>query len=159
MRAFPIRSLQVALAKEVAKHTESCLNSTNEELRADLLLVLLGCVLQVQEAETTNNTVVDEQEVQHIAGIAIQCFLSATVQDVQDAALDILRYLPARTINEIHFVVTQAEQAQDLQVRGAYCEALRYAQPEDDIAKKVLEKVGKDAQVAQVREAARRALR
>ena len=78
-----------------------------------------------------------------------------------DAALDVLRYLPAHIENEICFVIEGAEQAhyeQKAQVRDAYCDALERARPLKD-EWDVLERLGMQSQVKAVRDATEKALK
>lgn len=125
------------------------------DLLPDALLILLGRILQIQKIESMGKEV--EQEVQHIVQ-AITLYLTSTTDDVRNAALDILRYLPVRTEHEIRFVVSGAEQAQNKQIRDAYCYALHYAQPLGENEEQVLREMDKRSQIEEVHEAVESAL-
>lgn len=128
------------------------------DLQIDLLLILLGRILQIGEDSVDTSA---EQKVQQEIRQIIQTitpYFTSTTDDVRDAALDILRYLLARSGDEIRFVIEGAEQAKDEQVRDAYCYALRYARPLGKSERNTLERMGKGSQVKAVREATEGAL-
>ncbi len=79
-------------------------------------------------------------------------FTSEGDERVREAALDILRYLPARSVREIQLALDVAEDAGDRAVQLACALALQYAQPETPDAWNALE-AGKGSRVDAVREA------
>ncbi len=75
----------------------------DEEECVELLTILLGRVLQIVEAEEKGKLA--EDEVQYIVQCIHPAFTSASDERVREAALDIVRYLPARSAREIQFVL------------------------------------------------------
>ena len=81
-----------------------------------------------------------EREVQQIVGCVYPAFAGANDVIVRECALDILRYLPARSASEIEFVLQLADETTDKRVQAACAEALEYAEPETEEAWAALEK-------------------
>jgi hypothetical protein len=92
----------------------------------DILTILLGRVLQIQEARELGNPV--EAELQQIKQVACTGLVSSSNNEVCEAALDIIRYLPARSVNEIKFVLQLTEEA-DIRIQQACADALERARP------------------------------
>lgn len=125
------------------------------ELQPDLLQILLGRIIQMQEMENIGKEF--EEEVQLIIQ-TVTPYLTSTAPDLHYAALNVLRYIPTRTENEIRFVVMGAEQTEDKQVRDAYCSALQKAQPIGESEEQMIKEIGKLSPVAEVRMAVERNL-
>ena len=145
----------------ITEFTQICLVRIpyeSSEVQVDLLLILLGRILQIgEDAPDTSPEQKTQQEIHYIVQ-QITPFCTSTNDDVRDAALDILPYLPVRTEHEIRFVIEGAEQAKDGQVRDAYCDALRRARPlksEWDM----LKRMGMQSQVKGVRAATEEAMK
>jgi hypothetical protein len=115
-----------------------------------LLTILLGRILHIEEAEEMGSEV--EREVQTIIQAISPTFTQGMEELVGEAALDILRYLPLRTANEISYVLDFVGKAEDEQVQAAVAQALKYAKPKTEEAKQALS-VGKNSPVEAVRKA------
>ena len=122
--------------------------------RAELLTLLLGRVLQIQEAGEPDAETA--QEVRDIVQAA-QPYYATADSDTQEAALDILCYLPARSEHEIVYVLDLAQQTRDDEMQQAYAHALEYAEPATDAAWAVLEDARK-SNIKAIREAVERRL-
>jgi len=124
--------------------------AVDQDEQVDLLSILLGKVLQIVEADEKGEPV--EREVEEIVQCVYPTFTATSNELVREAALDILRYLPARSVNEIRYALNLAEQAIDQQVWQVCAQALQYADPETEEAWQALE-VGERSQKKAVREA------
>jgi glutamine synthetase len=123
----------------------------------DLLAILMGRVLRLQEAQEKPADVALELE--EIVQVALARYQTARQDDmVMQAALDVLRYLPARTENEVRFLLQCAEQGQDEQVVMACMIALQYADTKQAGVKKALSE-GRRSSHRAVREVVARLLR
>lgn len=123
----------------------------------DLLAMLMGRVLRVQEAEEKPGDVALELE--EIAQAALAHYRTTQQDDmVRQAALDVLRYLPARAESEVRLLLQWAEQGQDEQLAEAYAFALQYADPKQAGMKKALTEGRKSSHRA-VREVVEQLLR
>jgi hypothetical protein len=118
--------------------------------RLNLFAILLGRVLHIQDSSETGEAI--EKEVQHIAETVIDCIRTEPPGEGREVALDVLRFLPARSANEITFVGHQLETAMDGEVRKAYIDALQKADPKTPDARIALEEVGKRSSQDDVRE-------
>ena len=125
------------LTDEVAEKIIHHLPTKNQEEFLDLLTILLGRLLQIQEANEITEAV--EREIQQIAKIAYDGLSSVHNKEVRHAMLEILSYLPARSSTEIKFVLKLAEGTSDENIQSACAVALRRAQPETSQAKDVLQ--------------------
>lgn len=139
------------LSREVVDQARLSISPNNTLRDIDMLEILLGRVLQIQESNELDSVI--EQEVQQI----IQCAnnnCTSIDDEVREAALDILRYLPVRFAKEIKVVLQLAEGATNSDVRQAYAASLRRARlGKDDIdARKELE-MARNSYIDEVREA------
>jgi len=122
------------------------------EEQTNLLVILLGRVLQIIETKQGGRDV--EREVQQIVGCVYPTFTGANDVIVRECALDILRYLPARSASEIEFLLSGPT---DKRVQEACAQALEYSAPETEEAWNALER-GKQSQVEVVRQAVKKRL-
>ena len=118
--------------------------------QADLLSLLLGRVLHIVEENQQGELI--EREVHQIVQTTFPVFTSASDNLIHNAALDILRYLPARSVAEITDVLSLAEEAEDEQVQQACAMALQYSNPETEEAWRTLES-GRQSRIMEVRKA------
>ena len=116
----------------------------------ELLTILLGRVLQVQKANESGHDV--EREIQEIVQIIQPIFTSTRNDEISGIVLDILSYLPARSANEIEYVLQLINDATDERIQIACASALRYASPGTPEAWTALE-VGRQSKVEVVRKA------
>ena len=93
-----------------------------------------------------------ETEIHEIVQSVYPAFTSANDETTRAAALDILRYLPLRTENEISYALDLANNATEQQVQAALITALEYANPQTPTAKNALE-LGRKSPVEVVRKA------
>jgi len=106
----------------------------------DLLTILLGRVLQMKRAQEQGEII--ERELGQLVQVACDSFASAGNEEVREAALDILRYLPMRSEHEITSVLQLAERVDDERVEQACALAVEYAEPETPQARAALEAGG-----------------
>ena len=92
-----------------------------------------------------------EREIQRIVHFVYPGFLSRGDDEIQDVVLDILRYVPARSVNEIRYVLELAKDATDKRVQRACASSLSSARPQGDDAWDALAE-GKTSPVQVVRE-------
>jgi hypothetical protein len=97
-----------------------------------------------------------EQEVQRIVQFVLP-FAQAT-SEAREVVLDIIRYLPMRTIQEVADKLDFVEKTQDKDLQEAAVQAIRYARPATDGAWKALEQ-GRTSSVFIVCEAVEEALK
>src|SRR6266568_1273566 len=116
----------------------------------ELLTILLGRVLQVQKANESGHDV--EREIQETVQIIQPIFTSTRNDEISGIVLDILSYLPARSANEIEYVLQLINDATDERIQIACASALRYASPGTPEAWTALE-VGRQSKVEVVRKA------
>jgi hypothetical protein len=128
--------------------TSARLVSINQVERVDLLTILLGRLLQIVEAEEMGDAV--EREIQQIGHFVYPGFLSGGDDEIRDVVLDILRYLLARSVNEIRFVLQLAEDETNERVQRACASSLAAAIPRGDDAWDALS-VGRGSKVEVVR--------
>ncbi|HZO74930.1 MAG TPA: hypothetical protein VFB60_22175, partial [Ktedonobacteraceae bacterium] len=151
-----LRDLQnTLLTQKVAEKAQSLIPAKDETQTADLLLILLGRVLEIQEEEKTGQDI--ESEVKQIVQVALDSIASASSEEVCEAALDIIRYMPVRTANEVEFVLQLTEKVADERVQRACVEAIRFARLNAE-GKAALE-TRKQSGVKMLREAVERRLR
>ncbi len=132
------------------------LSAVSIDESVDLLVILMGRVLQVQEAEEKPGVVA--QELEEIAQAVLAQYQTMQQDDGKQAALDVLRYLPARAEGEVRSLLQLAEQGQDEQVAAACAQALQYADTKQVGVKKALSEGRKSSHRA-VREVVERLLR
>jgi len=151
-----LRDMQnILLTQKVAEKAQSLIPAKDETQMVDLLLILLGRVLEIEEEGKIGQDI--ENEVQQIVKVALNNIASASSEEVHEAALDIIHYLPMRTTNEVEFVLQLAEKASDGRVQRACAEAITYAGLNAE-GKKALE-AGRQSGVKAVREAVEERLR
>lgn len=107
-------------------------SASNTDEQVDILTILVGRLLYIIEAHNMGENI--EQEIRQITRTALYFLDSTNTQDIIEIALDILRFLPTRTANEITFVLQQAECTTDQHLQTAYRRVLRYAEPYDKAA-------------------------
>ncbi len=117
----------LVLTQEIAEKVMLALPVSDRVQYVDMLIILLGRVLQIQTTHDENNASAEFEETQRIALCAKNNFVSATNDEVKEAALDIIRYLPVRTADELTFVIQFAEAPSENAIQKACGEALRYA--------------------------------
>lgn len=103
----------------------------------DLLLILLGRLLQIQEEEDETSQSI-EKELHELAQM-VGHDLSSCNEDEVEIRLEIIRSLPTRSVNDIKFIVLLATEATDERIRGACAHALRYAAPKTVEAQQIPE--------------------
>jgi hypothetical protein len=84
------------LSSKITELVRNKLPSADPTECVDLLTIMQGRVLQIRDDNEVGNVI--EQEVRQIVNIAgDQIAAKGVDNDVRDAALDILRYLPVRS--------------------------------------------------------------
>ncbi len=141
------------LTREVAEQARKSILSSDLVRAVNMLKILLGRIIQIKDSGATDSNT--KKEVQDIIASAKDGHAMQGDDEVKEAALDILRYLPVRSADEIRDVIQLAESATDGDLRQAYASSLRRARPgkDDADAWKELE-VGRKSHVDEVREAA-----
>jgi hypothetical protein len=138
---------------QIAIEVEQRLHTCVEAEQAELLMLLLGRVLQIQENNDVDQKI--EQEVQHIIQVVLP--FAQSNSEAREVVLDIVRYLPARTEQEIIFVLNLAQGTQDADIQQACGNAIRRSRPVSDAAWAILEQ-GRTLSVAVIREAVKERL-
>jgi hypothetical protein len=107
-------------------------NAINKQ-KNDLLAILEARMLQFQIEKQTGPEI--EAETRRLAEAALKELAESTNdEETHQAALDVLRSLPARTAAEIALLRQYAEQTVDPRIQGACAYALDFAQPLNDEA-------------------------
>ena len=141
------------LTREVAEQARKSILSSDLVRAVNMLKILLGRIIQIKDSGATDNNT--KKEVQEIIISAKDGHAMQGDDEVKEAALDILRYLPVRSADEIRVVIQLAESATDGDLRQAYASSLRRAMPGKDDADALRElEVGRKSYVDEVREAA-----
>ena len=156
--SIDLRDLRdLILTQDVAKKAIRKLStiaqiSISQEEQVELLTILLGRLLQLIETEKIESVV--EQEIQTLISVVYPAFTSTGDDEVDEAARDVLRYLPARSAKEIEYALqlVKGVTVTDRFTQKALVEALKYASPKDDEEWKALE-LGKQSSIAAVGEA------
>ncbi len=144
------------LTQNIAEKISMLLPSHDNLEDIDLLTILMGRILQIQEQKATGKAV--ETEVQRLMAVVLGYLVSGSVDtEPREAVLDVVRYLPARTANEVRFVLQTINGTADSGVHAAGAYALRIARPKDTEAWQELEQ-GKLSSVGEVRKAVEEAL-
>ena len=125
------------LKREIAEKARTGLSSADTVQEADMLTILIGRVLYIGEANETGKAV--RQEIEQIVDGVIAVLQATRENEVKEAALDVLRYLPVRSADEIAYVVRLAEGTTDSSVQEACAYALLFADKEKDDVKAALE--------------------
>jgi len=139
------------LGEDVAENARTALLSQGTSPNIDLFTIMMGRILQVQENGETGPQI--EGEVQRLAAVAFDYLSRGNITDmvVYEAALDIVRSLPARTANETRFVWQVMQAATEPRVSTACLQALAMAEPQNASAWHEIEQ-GKTSSVQEVRE-------
>ena len=91
-----------------------------------------------------------EREIRQIVQLVYPGFLSSGDDEIEEVVLDILSYVPARSANEIRYVLELAKDATDKRVQRACASSLNSARPQGDDAWDALAE-GKTSPVEAVR--------
>jgi hypothetical protein len=151
--AFPISN--VLLTKEVAHNALVQLargGRVDSVEQVELLTILLCRLLQIEDADEMGNEI--EQEMALLINAALGYLTTDTTNEaieVNGVVLDMLKYLPLRSANEITNTLTLAEGSADTRVQDACAYALYYARPETNEAWMALER-GKESKLEAVRQ-------
>lgn len=122
--------------KSIGQQVEQLLQNCNKNQECiELLTLLLGRILQIQEGEEIG--VEAEREVQHLVKVAIT--YRTLVNKTAEVVFDIIRSIPARTEREIAYILKLAQSEQDGQTQRACAEALQRSRPRNDHAWAMLE--------------------
>jgi len=139
------------ITKTMAEKVCLSLRTVGQAEKIDRLIILQGRILHVQEHTTTGPEV--EKEVRLLAWAALQELAMPGIgNELQEAALGVLRALPGRTVTEIALMWEILRGTQDEHIQQACADALHYARPRDTAALQELEK-GRSCPAAAVREA------
>ena len=130
------------------------LSSCAEEEQIELLTLLLGRILQIQEADEKSITTV--QEIAQIVQVAMP--FAHKRGDAQGVVVEMLGSLPMRTEQEVAYVLDLAHNTPDEKVQKALLVALRYSQPESDAARDMLARA-RNSGIAAIRKAVGERLR
>jgi hypothetical protein len=142
------------LKKNIVEIARTALLSASQTEKVDLLNILRGRILQFQVEKQLGDEIT--AEVRLLARAALQELNGD--EEVREAALDVLRDLPARTVAEIALLWEILNGTQDEQVQYACADALRHARLVDEAAWQMLEKGGRST-VPVVRKAVEEAMR
>jgi hypothetical protein len=138
------------LTPEVIEQAKGKLLTADTAQYVDLLTLLLGRILQFQEADNMEKSA--EKEIRQIADIALDTL--TTKRDIAlegiEATLDIIRYLPAHSADEVFFILQLAEDTTDTRIHTACSESLRHANPDLPEILKALE-TGKQSSIKVIR--------
>jgi hypothetical protein len=152
-----VKAMDVLLLTDrVAVRARQLLDTTDMAVWKDALILLLGRVLQVQESDTANGSV--EQEIQEIVKMTLTPSLREGNPECQEIILEIVRSLPARTNDEIRFVLQTAGSTNDTQIQNFCAFALRRARPDTEEGWQALES-GLKSDLEVIRLAAKEALK
>ena len=117
-----------------------------EAEQVELLNLLLGRVLQIQEADEKGPEV--EREIAQIVQVALPFALADS--DTRDVTLDISRYLPVRTEQEVIYVLGCVQSSRDDSLQDAFLQAVKYSFPESEQAWVALEEGARTSSSAKV---------
>jgi hypothetical protein len=120
------------LTREVAETTvkrlpPNCPVPADQSEYIELLTILLGRILHILEAGEMGDAI--EAELQQIAQTAEFGFTATDNNESCEAILEIMRYLPARSMNEIKSVLRLAGENRDTRIQQACAVALRRSVP------------------------------
>ncbi|HET8845148.1 MAG TPA: hypothetical protein VFN35_26980, partial [Ktedonobacteraceae bacterium] len=113
------------------------INCSKEEECLELLLLMLGRVLQIQEGEEVSPEV--EAETQHLLARAMMTRIAGP--KAVKVIKDLFSYLPARTKGEIEFIIRLSQEKHDADRHRTCALALLRAQPCDNEAWEALEAI------------------
>lgn len=136
-----LRALKNGLLKQdTVAQAQKSIATTEGQQKRDLFAILQGRLLAFQIDKQRGQEV--EEETQLLAETALEELAKMdTDEEVCEAALDVLRALPARTAPEIALLQQIANTNQDGQIQRACVIALQRAQPLDEAARGALEQV------------------
>lgn len=124
--------------------------TSDDDERTELLSLLLGRVLQIQEGEEVGGE--RDDEVRQIVEITLATDNAS--QATAEITRSILRFLPARTEAEITLLIELALKTEDKSQQEACATALRQAHPQDSRAWDTLE-AAQTSGVSEMEQAAR----
>ncbi len=155
-----LKSLDMLLLTgRVASRALHILRNAELAEQRDALLVLLGRVLQIQEAGARDSAAA--QEVREIVDTVIPLLSQEGESEYQEIILEIVRSLPARTGGEIGFILRLAERTGSALIQHACAIALKRARPTAEEGWDILE-AGRTLDIEPIRaaidEAAKRRL-
>ncbi len=138
------------LTDEVIEQAKRKLLVTDLAQYIDLLTILLGHILQFQETDDREESA--EHEIRQIVDIVLDALTSKrdNVLEGIEATLDIIRYLPTRSADEVLFILQLAKDTTDTRIHIACSEALRHANPDLPQVLKALE-TGKQSPIKVIR--------
>ena len=139
------------LTKDVTEPACIALSSQGCAPDIDLLTILMGRLLQLQENDETGPVV--EAEVHMLANAALRCLTIGSIDaEIRESALDVIRYLPMRTESEVQFVWQVVSRATERNIYDACAYALGRARPKDNKAWEALSQE-QTSQVKEIRQA------
>ncbi|MGH2506128.1 MAG: NACHT domain-containing protein [Ktedonobacteraceae bacterium] len=121
--------IEFLIRQDIAEKACKLLSITGKASKIDLLMMIRGRILYIQIKKQHGSEVVEE--IQQLAHAALG---ELADEDVREAALDVLRALPARTSVEVALIQQLVANAQDQQIHDACATALERAQPLDEAA-------------------------
>ena len=127
------------LIREVAERAKIALLGNDPAQQVNLLGIIMGRMLHIEEAEEMGDAV--EREVQQLVNGIGAVLRTRPRDEVKEAALDVLRYLPVRSANEVRYVARLVEGTRDTSVQEACAGALSRAKPKDADAWEAVERV------------------
>ena len=142
---------QALTRKAISRLSPANVTTAGYREQIDLLAILLGRELHiVEDLDEVSDEV--EGETRQIVQAMYAVFTRTKSDEVREAALDIVRYLPARSANEIEYVLGLAKDMADARIQKACADALEFAIPKTDEAWDALA-LGKGSGVEAVRKA------
>jgi hypothetical protein len=147
MHLKDLKSLRdLLLTHEVIEQAKRMLLFDDPVQYVDLLTILLGRILQVLEIDKTNTVI--EDGIRQIVDVAIDALASKSADEYEaiEATLDIMRYLPVRSADEVLFVLQLTKDTTDRRIHTACSESLRRANPDAPEVRTALE-AGKQSPV------------
>lgn len=122
--------MAILLTKEMAEKVRGMLSAQDTSTTAELLPLIMGRLLQMQEE---GEPAAQFQEIQELAASTLACLpVGNGADEIVWSVSDVVSSLPTRTANEIHFVHQIALDSQDVRLRQACARALRSARPGDE---------------------------
>jgi hypothetical protein len=143
------------ITQRVSEHANSKVAAANDSEKVELLTILAGRLYALGESAQKDDTL---QEIQMYVSTAYSCLHN---RETREAALDVIRALPARTSAEVNYIVQVAQDVQDQDTREdiqtACGVALRYVSTKVPETRAALEQA-ELSPVGVIREAAIRML-
>ncbi len=125
----------ILLKAQITLTVENNLSTCLPEEQGEWLMLLLGRILQIKETKDTEAKT--GQEIQHIVQIVLP--FAQHGADAREVTLEIIRNLPARTEQEITFILDLAHNTPDTEIKHASVAALGISRPQSDAAWALLE--------------------